>query len=111
MGSSLIVAVTTDYLKCSSGTDYVNLCFTKWVLVFFFWQMSSDFFVKNYVYLVKIGNRAHSEERIQEAAEPLLRNVLQRAWLEVEYLLDVCRERHCRCTRGNLVFNFVLSLH
>jgi hypothetical protein len=58
-------------------------------------QMSSDFFfwgfVKNYVSLVKTGNRASWEERIQEAAEQL-RNMLQRAWLEVEYLLDVCRD-------------------
>jgi hypothetical protein len=58
--------------------------------------MSSDFFfwgfVRNYVYLLKIGNRAHSEGRIQEAAEQLLRNMLHRAWVEVEYLLDVCRD-------------------
>ena len=61
--------------------------------VFVFLQMSSDLFfwgfVNNYVYIAKTGNRDHLEEIIQTAA--LLRNILQRAWLEVEYLMYVYR--------------------
>ena len=46
---------------------------------------------QNYVYMAKIRNLAHLKEKIQEAGE-MLRDMLQSAWLEVEYLLDICRD-------------------
>jgi hypothetical protein len=65
---------------------------------------------KNCVYIIKVRSLAHLKERIQEAAERVLRDMLQRAWLEVEYLLDICGDPN-GALAGKYSFNFVILIH
>jgi hypothetical protein len=47
--------------------------------------------MKNIVYQIKINNLQHLKARIRNAVVTVTPNVLQAAWNEVEYRLDICR--------------------
>ena len=55
-------------------------------LDFFLWG-----YIKNIVYAEMIRNIQHLQERITSAIETVTRDMIQKAWQDIEFLLDVSR--------------------
>jgi len=53
---------------------------------FFLWR-----YIKNIVYAEKIRNIQHLQDRITSATETVARDMIQKAWQEIEFGLDVFR--------------------
>ena len=54
--------------------------------IFFLWG-----YIKNIVYVEKIRNVQHLQERITWAIETVTRKMIQKTWQETEFRLDVSR--------------------
>jgi hypothetical protein len=52
-------------------------------------------YVKNSVYIVKIRDLDHLQQRITAALATNTMRMLHHTWTETEYRLDVCRFRNC----------------
>ena len=48
-------------------------------------------YIKNFVYAEKIRNIQQLQERITSAIETVTRDMIQKTWQEIEFLLDVSR--------------------
>jgi len=55
-------------------------------LIFFLWG-----YIKNIVYVEKIRNIQHLQERITSAIETVTPDMIQKTWQEIEFRLDVSR--------------------
>ena len=55
-------------------------------LIFFLWV-----YIKNIVYAEKIRNIQHLQDRIKSAIQTVTRDMIQKTWQEIEFLLDVSR--------------------
>jgi len=55
-------------------------------LDFFLWG-----YIKNIVYIEKIRNIQHLQDRITSAIETVTRDMIQKTWQEIEFRLDVSR--------------------
>jgi len=53
---------------------------------FFLWR-----YIKNIVYAERIRNIQHLQQRITSAVETVTRDMIQKAWQEIEFRLDVSR--------------------
>jgi len=48
-------------------------------------------YIKNIVYVEKIRNIQHLQDRITSAIETVTRDMIQKTWQEIEFRLDVSR--------------------
>jgi len=55
-------------------------------LDFFLWE-----YIKNIVYAEKIRNIQHLQENITSAIETVTQDMIQKTWLEIEFILDISR--------------------